>query len=409
MWKPGSRSFALDRAQAVLSSRKSREAPAARTNSRTAVTDVVFSDLSDLSSVSSAPEQKFHLVGPAHGPGGRGAVSDSREKLPTGAALRQSPDSSSCPSSPFCFMGQSQACFSCSAPSPSRSPQCLSSLGSGTHHSSCAQVLSLEKLFPFGAASEDSHNASSVSSGHFRVNVMELDDLGPDNIDFNEDTRGKESIAFPTERPQQQKTERGKQEKEVELDYQSDFEIVGTSAPDSSLSQISEHIQGRGGDPPPSHVPETRTEYDYVNTFTDTSGTPYSKSSDGSWTEKSLSRSSLSPKPHVSDTSWHQSQEPSAKGLRDIAVQTHDAHISYSPSMLVLIETLKQQLVLTRQFISSSCDLHTRLVQSLEPPNYKYTTLEDTRKIIGQHRASRMSTEQALQEMTQEMRGQQHR
>lgn len=75
MWKPGSRSFALDRAQAVLSSRKSREAPAARTNSRTAVTDVVFSDLSDLSSVSSAPEQKFHLVGPAHGPGGRGAIS----------------------------------------------------------------------------------------------------------------------------------------------------------------------------------------------------------------------------------------------------------------------------------------------------------------------------------------------
>lgn len=41
------------------------------------MTDVVFSDLSDLSSVSSAPEQKFHLVGPAHGPGGRGAVNNN--------------------------------------------------------------------------------------------------------------------------------------------------------------------------------------------------------------------------------------------------------------------------------------------------------------------------------------------
>lgn len=33
-------------------------------------------------------------------------------------------------------------------------------------------------------------NVCALSSD-FRVNVMELDDLGPDNIDFNEDTRGK--------------------------------------------------------------------------------------------------------------------------------------------------------------------------------------------------------------------------
>lgn len=42
---------------------------------------------------------------------------------------------------------------------------------------------------------------------------------------------------------------------------------------------------------------------------------------------------------------------------------------------------LKQQLALTRSFIESSRHLYGSLLQSLEMPDYKYTTLEDTKEV----------------------------
>lgn len=42
---------------------------------------------------------------------------------------------------------------------------------------------------------------------------------------------------------------------------------------------------------------------------------------------------------------------------------------------------LKQQLAMTRRFIESSSHRHSSLVQSLGPPNYRYTTLEDTKEV----------------------------
>lgn len=47
----------------------------------------------------------------------------------------------------------------------------------------------------------------------------------------------------------------------------------------------------------------------------------------------------------------------------------------------MLTELLKQQLAATKRFIESNRQLHDSLLRSLEPPNYRYTTLEDTRKV----------------------------
>lgn len=54
---------------------------------------------------------------------------------------------------------------------------------------------------------------------------------------------------------------------------------------------------------------------------------------------------------------------------------------SFNPSAFVLTELLKQQLAATKRFIESNRQLHDSLLRSLEPPNYRYTTLEDTREV----------------------------
>ncbi|KAF0042504.1 hypothetical protein F2P81_006036 [Scophthalmus maximus] len=75
-----------------------------------------------------------------------------------------------------------------------------------------------------------------------------------------------------------------------------------------------------------------------------------------------------------------------------------------NPAAFVLNEMLKQQLAMTRRFIESSRQLHSSLVRSLEPPNYRYTTLEDTRENIRKHRSHKLTMEEALEEVQREMR-----
>ncbi|XP_008295025.1 uncharacterized protein C19orf44 homolog [Stegastes partitus] len=381
-------------------------------------------------------------------------------------ASPRSPASPPRRSSPFRFTGQAQTHFSPSVLSPSPSPSPPERPGSSHKTDSPppslsstfgrGEVLSLEELFPVGPGLDDPHSEMrSVSSEDFKINVMTLDDLVPDAIGFTAETPGEQretkraaSVPGSTDRHQQLP----KQEEEV-LDYQSDFESESRTETNNSASKVSEHLQGDGdGDEVASEVREDsdvsrgRTDDDYSSSFSDTSG---SRTSDRTRTSKSYSRSRDS-RSSVSRGSWTSSQQSrrqasARKAVKEAAVQTQPDPLAYTwstgvaalgpavglsymnptpavshtvsaemveaistfnPDVFALNEMLKQQLALTRQFIESSRHLHSSLVKSLEPPNYRYTRLEDTMEYIRKHRPTRITTEEALEEVLREMRDQ---
>jgi len=59
------------------------------------------------------------------------------------------------------------------------------------------------------------------------------------------------------------------------------------------------------------------------------------------------------------------------------------AMTAYSPSVLAMNEMLRQQLHMTREFISVQRRLHHELVTSLHSAaeSHRYTTLSDTRRV----------------------------
>ncbi|XP_040896538.1 uncharacterized protein C19orf44 homolog isoform X2 [Toxotes jaculatrix] len=384
---------------------------------------------------------------------------------PSNTAPPRSPASPSRRSSPFRFTGQAQAHFSPSVLSPSPSPPHVSSslvrrpnfphragspqrsLSSISGHS---EVRSLEELFPEGSDSEGPcSEMNSVSSEDFKINVMTLDDLVPATFGFTEEPSGKEgeakhSAPVPGSLNGHQQPQREEKEEEVVLNYQSDFESESKTESNDSASQVSELLQGDGNEADvreeasDSDLSCKRTEDDYSSTFSDTA----SQTSDCSHTLKSFSRSSDS-RSSVSYDRRTSRRRTSGKVLKDAAVQTQpdttaytwstglgtfepkldmsylnpiplaahalsaeavEALSTFNPAVFVLNEMLKQQLATTRRFIESSRHLHSSLVQSLEPPNYRYTTLEDTRQYIRQHRPPKLTMEEALEEVRQEMR-----
>ncbi|KAK1896684.1 putative protein C19orf44 like [Dissostichus eleginoides] len=301
---------------------------------------------------------------------------------------------------------RAQAQFSPSLLSPSPSPhrggspsRSLSSI------SGRGGVLSLEELF-----SEDPHSEmSAVSSEDFKINVMTLDDLVPATLGFTEETPEKKS-----------------------KQRESDFESVSRT----DHSQVSEHLQGDAEEEEDGSVireqasdsdsSRGRTGEDYSSSFSDTRRSCSSRTSDGS-----QRRSSRSSESHRSRNSSHQGRRGASirKVLREVAVQTQpdplahtgwaalgpavglsymdpspvvahtlsaemvEALSTFNPAVFVLNEMLKQQLAMTQRFIDSSRHLHCSLLQSLGPPNYRYTTLEDTKESIRQHRGHRLRLE----------------
>ncbi|XP_030584236.1 uncharacterized protein C19orf44 homolog [Archocentrus centrarchus] len=368
---------------------------------------------------------------------------------PSNTAPPRSPASAPRCSSPFRFTGHARVRFSPSALSPSPSPPRASpsppespqrSLSSASGH---GEVLSLEELFPVDSGSERPHSEmSSVSSEDFKINVMTLDDLAPARLGFTAETP-EEPIQREAKQgsPAPASSDGNQQLQEELLDYQSDFESDSRTEPDDySANQVSEHLQKTGGEEQvvsevrgevlDSDVPHERTEDDYSSAFSGTSQASASQTSDRSRTLKPYSQStsedSKSSLSHESRTSSQQSRRrPSArKVLKEAAVQTHpdplastwptgvstvdpavgmtymnlspvvthtisaemvEALSTFNPAVFALNELLKQQLAMTRRFIESSRRLHSSLVRSLEPPNYRYTTLEDTKKFIRKH------------------------
>ncbi|XP_076579324.1 uncharacterized protein C19orf44 homolog [Chaetodon auriga] len=320
-----------------------------------------------------------------------------------------------------------------------------------------SEVLSLEELFPVGPDSEDPHNdMSAVSSEDFKLNVLTLDDLVPANPGFTEETHEREarlSTLVPGSLnrralPRLKEKDEDQQQAEDVLDYQSDFESESRTDPGYSASQVSEHLQGHGDEEEvasevrekalDSDVSRGAAEDDYSDTFSDTSRSYISQTSDHSQT-LSRSRDSRSSVSYGSRNSSHQSRRRAStrNDLKDAAVQTYtqpagmatvgpaarmtymdptpmvthalsaemvEALSTFNPAVFALNELLKQQLAMTRRFIESSRHLHSSLVQSLEPPSYRYTTLEDTKEYIRKHRPPKLTMEDALEEVLQEMR-----
>ncbi|XP_028259700.1 uncharacterized protein C19orf44 homolog [Parambassis ranga] len=374
-----------------------------------------------------------------------------RPPSPSVMAPPHSPSSPSRRSSPFRFTGLAQAHFSPSmlspAPSlpgvsptpplegPGSSPRVESPGSSISSVSGRGEVLSLEELFPVGPISEDLHSEMSSVSEDFRINVMTLDDLVPADTGFTAETSGaKRETKHGSPGSESQAVEES-EEKEV-VDYQSDFENERTE-PDYSFSQVSEHLQGYEEKEvsevieKDSDVSHENTKDDYSSDFSDTSHTCTSRTSDHKSSSSSKSRDSRSSGSHRSCASsqWSMRRDPDRKkGLKDAAVQTQPATYTWStgsaylnpthtvskermeaistfnPALFTHNELLKQQLDMTRRFIESSRLLHSRLMQSLEPPNYRYTTLEDTKEYIRRHTHPKLTMEKAIEELLQETR-----
>ncbi|XP_060887093.1 uncharacterized protein C19orf44 homolog [Labrus mixtus] len=317
-----------------------------------------------------------------------------------------------------------------------------------------SEVMSLEEICPVRSADGDPRSEmSSVSSEDFKINVMTLDDLAPAYLGGPDDTPGEEREAKHSHLQQLQRLEEKETEaqQQMEEDNQSDFESENRTDPDNSASQVSEHLQGQGDEDKVSEVCERTsdsdvshggTDYDYSSNFSDTSCSYNPRPADHSHSA-SRNRTSRSSRSSVSDDSRSRRRASSGNVLKDEAVRTPpdpladklpagmpflgpaggraymypspvvthtlsaemvEALSTFNPATFALNEILKQQLAMTRRIIESNRQLHSSLVQSLEPPNYRYTTLEDTKEYIRRRRAPRLTVAEALDEVMQEMK-----
>uniref|UniRef100_A0A8C2GXS0 Si:ch1073-104i17.1 n=1 Tax=Cyprinus carpio TaxID=7962 RepID=A0A8C2GXS0_CYPCA len=310
------------------------------------------------------------------------------------------------------------------------------SVSSETDHS---EIRSLDDLFPVAAVpdSDDTLSERSAVLDDFKLNVMTLDDLAPIPFEAAEISQEKKET-------QARQEDRNKKSsnisdvaspttlEEASAAYESDFESEIPSETPESASEISERLTDKDKDA--SLI----------------SGAQYSsyKSQDGNDDNRNLSQSSSSCHSDSSSRSTSSNATvthgPSPDGhVKEVAVQTQadgltytwsfgmaavgpslgmtyvdptpiashtvsaeaiESLTAYSPAVFALNDMLRQQLALTRGFIDSTRRHYTSMIESLGPADYKYTTLEDTKEFIRAHRPPKLSIEDALEEVLQEMR-----
>ncbi|XP_042271508.1 uncharacterized protein C19orf44 homolog isoform X2 [Thunnus maccoyii] len=350
-------------------------------------------------------------------------------------------------------------------PSPRRAESPQRSLSSMSGH---GEVLSLEELFPVEPEDPHSEMSLASSEDFkinvMTLDDLVPASLGfPEETPAKE---GKTKHIVPAagspnrhqQLPGLKEVGEEQQHQEDEVDYRSDFESESRTEPDYSASQVSEHLLGDGEQEEvvsevreeafESDVSHRRTEDDYSSTFSDTSRSCTSRTSDRSQRSLSRSRDSRSSRSSVSHSDWDSSR-PSRKHasarkvLKETAVQTQPDPLAYTwssgmatfgsavgmtymnptpvtthainsetvealstfnPAAYALNEILKQHLAMTRRFIESSRHLHSSQLRNLEPPNYRYITLDDTKEYIRKRTPPKLTMEEALEEVLQEMK-----
>lgn len=300
------------------------------------------------------------------------------------------------------------------------------------------EIRSLEELF---TDTDDTISEKSAASGGFKLNVMTLDDLIPaepviSKIQAGVASRGDNAADNASECTLDDIFP----EEEAAVQYESDFESdVKSEATDQSVSVIPEHLtDDEKASEDADDQSEDRSHHQHFSqrdrhSHTDPSETDSRKSfesHDGRSQEtfSSYSQSdtnTLTSEPHRNHVKEAavQTEKGAAYGVPSglnalastymdpapvtrytVSAETLDALTSQKPAEAALNDMLKQQLALTRSFIESSRQLYGSLLQSLEMPDYKYTTLEDTKEYIRKHRPPKLTMEQALEEVQQEMR-----
>ncbi|KAG9350686.1 hypothetical protein JZ751_024575 [Albula glossodonta] len=338
------------------------------------------------------------------------------------------------------------------------------SLSSFSMHS---EVKSLDELFPDAPPSDNTISERSETSDAFKINILSLDDLVPETSEAVEASVEKQEKSTAdsvkkTEHPsdglnvvlvEDLLSEEEIQSADDKVEYESDFESEIQTEPDQSMSEISEHLGHREKDASRvseqqdvserTHGPSPEERLSRTERSVSYSSHSESSRSNGSFSgSRRGSYSRLSASNSLSDTitSFHEKRKPSVK---EAAVQTQTEGLSYtwssglaalgpsigmshvdptpiashvisaeavealsaySPAVFALNDMLRQQLALTKQIMEVSRHLHTSLLESLGPANYRYTTLEDTREYIKSHKSPKLTVEEALEEVLQEMK-----
>ncbi|XP_027015643.2 uncharacterized protein C19orf44 homolog [Tachysurus fulvidraco] len=324
-----------------------------------------------------------------------------------------------------------------------------SSLSSTTDRS---EIRSLEELFPITTDHDGTQSERSVLSDDFKLNLMTLDDLAPDTLDAAGLTKTKSDVS-PHELCVSPAGEILKKPAEDPVCYESDFESEIQTETAQSVDDISEHLTG--GNEHSFAASEhqlkslsAKSNSDDHDDYTLSKKASKSESACYSRSESSLHQSrgsdtlsyssdithstqtnpqSLNVTQHKKDATvqtqaegltyaWSSDQavlglsvgmsyvDPTPVASHVISAEAVEALTAYSPAVFALNDMLRQQLTLTRSFIQSSRHLHQSILESLGPADYRYTTLEDTKEFIRCNRPPKLTMEDALEEVLQEMK-----
>ncbi|KAG7487951.1 hypothetical protein MATL_G00028940 [Megalops atlanticus] len=338
------------------------------------------------------------------------------------------------------------------------------SLSSVSAHS---EVRSLAELFVDAPPSDNTISEKSEASDEFKINILSLDDLVPDTsaaieksvqkkteskVDSVKQTRSlsqslnvvlAEDILSEEEIPAS----------EVKAEYESDFESEIKTETDQSISEISERLAQRNKDAsissevqdydsyrsrrgdisdPSERRSRTERSVSYSPRSESASSNESRSSRRGSYSRSSTSASdTITPPRERRRTRREAAVQTQTDGLsytwstgmavlgpsigmshvdptpiasHVVSAEAVEALTAYSPAVFALNDMLRQQLALTRQIMETSRHLHSSLLESLGPANYRYTTLEDTKEFIRSHKSSKLTMEEALEEVLQEMR-----